>query len=531
MNVIVKHTLKIFLAGAIISSMYACDDRVENIPESPEVESKYADAEEAENEVDALYRTGAPAFYSKNSLTDGPVMCTGGFMSGFFDNESKQEASFCEISQLLKMDAANIAPMVERIWEDAYQAIYKANKAIDNIPRTKELSEEQRQKLVSEASFFRAFNYFCLTKHFGGVPLVQSSEVAYETSMLPRATLGEVYRLIVNDLKSSISHLPDSAFTENNFRISKNTAETLLADVYLTMSGYPLKQSNYKEAAEMARSVINGGKHLLTPNGVSDEESAYNILRTEDRNLEYIYSYQIDERNADEALMAFSLPKEAAGWDATKVKATNKVYMPTKEYLNVYDSVYDLRRHEQQFFHSFYKYERQGKTIIQTFPQACYLWLDKEGLQHTGASNKDIPIYRYAEILLIAAEAIANAEGVTPEAVNYLTEVRARAYSKSSRAEISGKLSSLSKEQFVEQVWMERMREFPFEMKLWADIQRTRKYPVPSAENKGNAEFVNVVGAVNPWGAVVEEKHLLLPLSEKMLSENPLCKQNPGYGD
>lgn len=528
---IMKHTVRFLLAGAIMSMIYSCKDEVDSIPDAPEAESKYSGAEEAEYEVDALYRIGAPTFYGKNSLVEGPVMCMGGFMSGLFDNESKKEADFCRISQLLKMDAANIAPMTERIWENAYQAIYKANKAIDNIPRTKELSEERRCRLAAEASFFRAFNYFCLAKHFGGVPLVQSSEIDYETSMLPRANVGDVYRLIVNDLKSSVSNLPDSAFTENNFRIGRNAVETLLADVYLTMSGYPLKQSYYREAAEMARRVINGGKHLLTPNGVSDEESAYNILRTEDRNLEYIYSYQIDERNADEALMAFSLPKEAAGWDATKVKATNKVYMPTKEYLNVYDSVYDLRRHEQQFFHSFYKYERQGKTIIQTFPQACYLWLDKEGLQHTGASNKDIPIYRYAEILLIAAEAIANAEGVTPEAVNYLTEVRARAYSKSSRAEISGKLSSLSKEQFVEQVWMERMREFPFEMKLWADIQRTRKYPVTSAENKGNAEFVNVVGAVNPWGAVIEEKHLLLPLSEKMLSENPLCKQNPGYGD
>lgn len=526
-----KQAVKLFLAGAIVSVIYSCKDEVDAAPGAAEAESRYSGAEEAESEVNALYSMGAPAFYSKNSLIEGPVMCLDGFMSGFFDNESKKEASFCEISQLLKMDATELEPMVERIWEDAYQAIYKANKAIDNIPRTKELSEGQRKRLVSEASFFRAFNYFCLAKHFGGVPPVQSSEMDYETSMLPRTSVGEVYRLIVNDLKSSLNNLPDSAFTENNFRISKSTAETLLADVYLTMSGYPLRQSKYREAAEMARRVINGGKHLLTPNGASPQESAYNRLRTEDRNLEYIYSYQIDERNADEALMAFSLPKEAAKWEATKVKATNKVYMPTQEYLNVYDSVYDLRRHEQQFFHSFYKYERKGKTIIQTFPQASYLWLDKEGLQDTGVSKKDIPIYRYAEILLIAAEAIANAEGVTPEAVNDLTEVRARAYCKTSKAEIVGELSSLSREKFIEQVWIERMREFPFEMKLWADIQRTRKYPVTSAAKKGKAEFVNVVGAVNPWGAVVEEKQLLLPLSKKIRLENPLSKQNPDYED
>ena len=56
------------------------------------------------------------------------------------------------------------------------------------------------------------------------------------------------------------------------------------------------------------------------------------------------------------------------------------------------------------------------------------------------------------------------------------------------------------------------MREFPFEMKIWSDIQRTRKYPVTSAKSKGTANFVDVIGATNPWGAVYAEKHLLLPL-------------------
>lgn len=531
MNTIMKQIAGLLLVGVMMNCFCACEDKAENVIDAPEVESKYTGAEEAGNVVDELYRIGVPTFYGKNTLTEGPVAGLGGFLSGFFDNESEKKSSVCELCRNLTMDAVNIAPTVEMIWEDAYQAIYKANVAIDNIPRTKELTEEERRVLVSEASFFRAFNYFYLVRCFGEVPLVRSSEVDSEAAMLPRANVGEVYRLIVNDLQVSIANLPDSAFTENNFKVGRTAAETLLADVYLTMSGYPLRQSHFKDAANMARRVINGGKHLLAPNGATEEESAYNVLRTEDSHPEYVYTYRIDERNMDAALMAFSMPEAAKEWNVLKVSGTNRTYMPTREYLNVYDSVYDLRMHEQQFFHSFYKYERKGKTIIQTFSQAPYWWFDRNGLQETGVSDKDIPVYRYAEVLLIAAEAIANAEGVTPEAVNYLAEVRARAYNGMTKAEICAGLSALNKERFVEEVWLERMREFPFEMKIWADMQRTRKYPVTSEIEKGTAAFMNIIGTANPWGAVFEEKHLLLPLSENILSGNPLWKQNPGYGE
>lgn len=511
-----KHIMGCLLVGVMMNGVYACKDEVEDgISGMPEMESKYESAEEAGNAVEALYRIGAPAFYGRNALSGTPVAGVGGFLSGLFSDESEGETSVCNLSRKLMTDAADFAPVITQIWEEAYHAIYQANVAIDNIPRTKELSEEERMVLLSEASFFRAFNYFYLVRTFGELPLVRSSEVNSDASMVAKASLNDVYQLIVNDLQSSIIYLPDSAFTENNFRVSRTTAETLLADVYLTMSGYPLRQNHYREAANLARRVIASGRHLLASNGSTEEESAYNILRTEDKNPEYIYTYKIDEHNLDKALMSFSLPREATEWNVLKVKETKHAYMPVREYLNVYDSVYDLRRHERQFFHTFYKYEQQGKTVIQTFSQSPYWWFDGNGLQYTGVSDKDIPVYRYAEVLLIAAEAIARAEGVTPEAAGCLAEVRARAYNGMMRTEIMNQLSGLDKEKFIEEVWAERMREFPFEMKIWTDIQRTRKYPVTLSDEKGHVTFVDVIGAVNPLGVVFEEKHLLLPLPKE----------------
>ena len=136
---------------------------------------------------------------------------------------------------------------------------------------------------------------------------------------------------------------------------------------------------------------------------------------------------------------------------------------------------------------------------------------------------------------MIAAEAIARAEGVTSEAVGYLADVRERAYvypgstSGVTREDIVAQLSGLSVDKFVEEIWTERLRELAIDYKVWDDIQRTRKYPKTSATNPGKVEWIDVIGATNPFGVTYKEQHLLWPISDDELQRNPSLKQNPGF--
>jgi hypothetical protein len=84
--------------------------------------------------------------------------------------------------------------------------------------------------------------------------------------------------------------------------------------------------------------------------------------------------------------------------------------------------------------------------------------------------------YRYAEVLLIAAGAIARSEGLTAEAASYQADVRGRAYWQTDRDDIVSDLSGLSEQQFVEEVCKERLRELPLKARTWSDIQRARLY-------------------------------------------------------
>ncbi|KAA6341351.1 RagB/SusD family nutrient uptake outer membrane protein [termite gut metagenome] len=453
----------------------------------------------------------------------------------FFDNEYKGQEVICDYSQKLSITPANIANYTDAVWDGTYTGIARANTAIKYIPSTPDLSDSERNTLLAEAKFFRAFNYFYLVRYFGDVPLILEPYESLNDMYIPRTPTNELYTQIVKDLTEAIANLPAVAFCDNAHRIGKYTAETVLAHVYLQMSGYPLQANNYAAAAAAARDVINSGKHRLIENGSTPETSAYNVIRTVDDNPEYIYNLEfLSPISTNNGRIQTSLPNIASTWSVYKYSITNNAYRPVKEYMNVYDKTKDLRAQQDQFFSYSVTYEKEGQTITYEIPAekspAPHLWYEENAALNTGVCNKDFTIYRYAEVLLIAAEAIAQSEGVTAEAVKYVTDVRARAYAATiSHTEIESSLNGLSKEAFIQEVWIERMRELVFEFRIWDDICRTRLYPVTSDSNPGKATFVNVIGAKNPWEQTFQEKHLLWPISANEIQRNPSLTQNSGY--
>ena len=149
---------------------------------------------------------------------------------------------------------------------------------------------------------------------------------------------------------------------------------------------------------------------------------------------------------------------------------------------------------------------------------------------NSGRSTKDRNLFRYAEALLDGAEAIAQSSGVNAEAAGYLAQVKARANMEGkTAAAIATDLQKLSKEQFIEECWNERLREFPFEFKIWDDCVRTKKFPVISKTEKGKVQYVDLVGAQNASGATFKQSDLLWPISLNEIQRNPNLTQNEGY--
>ncbi len=522
-----KKLIPIFILGFF--TFLSCDNFLAEEPKDEiSTDQLLSSPETASGLVNALYRDGQGADFYNSGGFGGADAMMGGYMSGFFDNEGKGERIQGQVAQDLQVDPEILNQFFDGWWSGHYDVIARANLAIKNIPQMNGFTESEQARLLAEARFFRALNYFSLVKFFGDVPLVSEPTEGLEGIEVERTSSAAVYAQVVDDLNQAINGggLANVSFPENGYRITQGAAATLLADVYLQMAGFPMQATeNYANAAEAARSVIEAGQHELVEHGAIPEQSAYNKLRISDSDREFVYGIEYNAEIASNDNPRITIPGVVRPPGLAYGRTLN-AYRPIEEYIRVYDPNLDLRIQNKQLYHT--SIEADGQTF-EFGEWAPYLWFEEDALFNTGLGSRDIRVYRYAEVLLIAAEAIARSEGVTPEAISYLADVRSRAYWETDRSEIVASLSGLSEQQFVEEVWKERLRELALNFNTWSDIQRTRQYPVTSEDNPGEVTFEDVIGQSNNWGQIYEEYHLLYPIPDDEIQTNPALEQNPGY--
>jgi len=142
------------------------------------------------------------------------------------------------------------------------------------------------------------------------------------------------------------------------------------------------------------------------------------------------------------------------------------------------------------------------------------------GVAGTRNDNLNVPQIRYAEVLLIFAEAQNEVGGPSQATYDAFKRIRDRAKL------TTPALTSYTKDSFREAVWKERWHELCYEQITWFDMVRLRK--VFNETTKG---FDNFVGHINQSSKQpLQEKHLLLPLGKQEMLNNPNLKpQNPGY--
>jgi len=526
-----KPTIIYLLLAATLTT--SCKKFLEEVPKDEIASNQYfKNPDHATNAVNGLYRTGAPQFYDPSSGTySGSRMMFTPYISGYMDNEYKGQEIHAQYARNLTFTGDNLSTYIQGAWSTLYAGIARANTAIKYTPVTTGISDVQSKRLQGEAKFFRALGYFQLVRLFGGVPLITEPYENQDNLAVSRSTVDQVYALITSDLEYAVNEagLSDATMANNGSRITKGAAAALLAEAYLTMSGFPLQKNSYAKAADAARAVISSGRYQLTTHGLNADNSvnltntAYNKLRLADHSAtEDIYYFEYSVGIANSTYSSWAWP--ASVTSETKFSVAINAFAPTPKFLQGYNATEDLRVQEKQYFHS--SHTRPDGTTV-TFDTAPYIWQDDEASFTSASSGKDFPVYTYSTVLLTAAEAIALSEGVTAEAVNYLSEVRARAYWKTDVATIKAQLSGLSAESFVREVWKERFRELVFQGTIWNDIQRTRLFPVPGAN--GDIAFEPVIGHANAAGATIQEKNLLLPIARDELQRNPSLVQNPNY--
>ncbi|MCR6720998.1 MAG: RagB/SusD family nutrient uptake outer membrane protein [Chitinophagaceae bacterium] len=397
--------------------------------------------------------------------------------------------------QLSSFSHTSMNPTMEEIWGMHYKTISLANIAIARIPGIS-MNAALRDRLVGEAKFLRGLMYFNLVRMYGEVPLLLEEN----NPMLPnKASVDAVYDAIIDDLDDAANALPlNYVAGSGRGRATKGAANAMLAKVYLTLK-------NWEQASIYAKKVIDSQEYELW-------QDFADVFKLSSRaGKEAIFSVGFGDANG--AIIFWEvgqfnvrlLPRELS---VEGVQNSQGWQFPTMHLYNQFEV--DDRRREVTFLTEIN--DPNGAYNIR--PYVKKYW-DRPMEPQGNNSSNDFPVIRYADVLLMYAEA-ENELGHSNVAHDYINEVRERArFNGTTYANAVPDYSGLTKEQFRDAVLKERMMEFVFEGHRWFDLARTGK-------------LETLVPVAKP-GVVPAARNYLFPLPQREVDLNPNLTQNTGY--
>lgn len=392
---------------------------------------------------------------------------------------------------------------VNNVYREAYIAINRANAVLKYVPAL-DMPSGRKNSILGEARFLRALSYFNLVKLYGGVPLrLEPTESGAPGVLnLPRASAEQVYQQVVTDLTNAEPLMLNT----NPTRATKGSVNALLARVQLT-------QRNWAAAQAAANKVITGGAgYALAGN--------YKSLFPADNKTESVFEVQYSG-NSDggtfNILPDLLLPSPPATFSFPKFN------IPTTELIQYADTVNDLRwkfigRTNAGRDHG--SYVNGGRGSGNDRGPFVYKWPSNPN----GFNSPDnYYVLRYADVLLMYAEAANEQAGPSADALAKLNLVRQRA---GLAALTTTSAQAASKQTLRNEIDRQRRLELAFEGERWFDLLRYARHN--QAEAGAHAVTALDIIAQKRQGAR-DVDYLLFPIPLGELNTNTQIQQNPGY--
>jgi len=508
---ITKHIGKFYLCSLMLLTTVGCSDFLdESDPSNLTPESFYTTAKHAESAIAAVYADarfvgdGAGIFSSNWQLLEAPT-----------GTSTTQTAQNSDLNNLYSLSFDANTGHISNWWRGVYKVIANANLVLENVPGI-DMAEAQKNKVLGEARFFRAWAYFYAVRLWGDIPLITMPQSASSEDFNPtRSPQSAVYDQIVADLVAAEG--AGLSWTDESGRVSQAAVKSLLAKVYLTMAGNPLNETaRYADAASKAKEVIDnaGQLGLFDTYGEVHDENLENIV-------EHVFSLQYNDEVAGNPMGNMFPNFQPVTYRGPSGTGST---VPEEEFYLSYEAG-DLRAVDREgWFYSSYYTNGNGELFDLGAPYVFKHFNVTAngtfGVPGTARDNLNMPIIRFAEVLLIYTEASNEDTGPNQDAVDALTRIRDRAQL------TTPVLGAFTQASLREAVWKERWHELCYEQITWFDMVRLRK-----VLNSATGGFDDFVGHVNlSSDQTLQEKHLLFPIPEQELINNPnLTPQNPGY--
>ena len=402
----------------------------------------------------------------------------------------------------LDFDQSRVSATSEHVynyWKAVYHNIARCNVVLMHSEVVKDAT--LRAQYEAEARFIRGYHYFNLVRLFGPVFIVDKRLDAVSALNYERSTVEEVYDFLTADLLFAIDHLP-SAYPENEKgRLTSWAAKALLAKVRMTRGLYDT------ETRDLLKDII--------------EHGGFNPQPT------YAAVFDINNELNDEIIFAIRYTSGGIGlgspfgnWfaplqsGAAVINGGGSGYnYPTDDLVSCYSSA-DTRKDVTLALDYT---DDQGKVVDRRYVKK---YLSPVILKEDG--DKDWPVLRYADVLLLYAEVLNEIEGPA-SALPYINRTRQRAgLSELTATDVT------NKHQMRMALEKERRLELAFENQRWFDLIRTgRVIEVMQEHWATETYYANIITETGP--IVLTENLILLPIPQKEIDINQAITQNVGY--
>lgn len=487
---------KLFIFAGLLLLITSCSKMLEEKPEDRLFsESFYKTSSDAVAAVNAVYAT----FKDANSYAfRWPQVYQA------MDDYAIGKGQFIFFGQYKALPSTAVA-ITDGAWLSWYTTINTANIVLKYVPAIS-MDATQKNALLGEARFLRAFSYFELVKGWGAVVIKKEPTEGADATGGKREAIADVYAFIIDDLKFAEANLPSTVSAAG--RPSKWSAKTMLADVYLI-------REDWTNALTKADEVIQSGAYsLVNVKQATDFDqvfSADNPTSSED-----VFAIKFTRiANLGTQIPAFYHFSDAAwasrGFGTFSTKSTYPLIAQWSN--NDLRKTYDL----------YTQYPNKSGVIVKnpaSDPIRFGKFKDSKASDNT-AHGISYPVYRYPDALLIYAEAASQANGApTALALERLNMVHRRAYGYDAATPSPVDLSLLGQTaaSFRNLVLTERAYEFLCEGgKRWRDLVRTGT----AAQTIKAAKGIDINAAC-----------YLFPIPQQEIDNNPDIDQkdqNPGY--
>lgn len=444
-------------------------------------------------------------------------------------------------------------------WSNSYAQIRKCNIIMQNAATIPDATDEQKNEMIGQAKFFRAYWYSWLINFFGGVPVIQVplDKSSGDTLNYPRSSYEECVAFIQQDLSEAAAALPVQWPGGDDGRITKGAALALKSEVELYASKWQDCINSCNEIFGLNAYALADYATMFIPAGEDNSEVILDVDydgKTRGHNAEIFLSPRIDPASGiaagwghvqptqelvDEYEFTDGKPGNDPSHAADPYTGRDKRFYESVLYngsdwrggkiwtyydpaINVYANNFDINFSHQgtQTGYYFHKYIDPTLTPSET------------NYYGKPINGTNAVLFRLGEIYLNFAEAQNEISGATPGVYEKINELRAR-------GGIPALPTGLSKDQMRERIRHERRIEMAFEGKRYFDIMRWKIGPevlnktlhgMKITGSAGNWKY-EVVEAYNGKRVFVAPRDYLFPIPSAAIDQNPKLQgqQNPGW--